>query len=360
MRLSDTVDGDLVTGYKEDIDTLLVFAGLFSSVVTAFTIEPYQWLQEDLADTTADLLRQISKQLSNPSQKVPPSLPEGFKPSPSVIRINVFWFLSLTLALVDALLCLLCKQWAREHQRKTTTRTPGQTLTLRWLRYQSFERWHVHKILASLPILPEMALFLFFAGRLELLWTRHSIPFAVAAAVTGFGVIFYLTTTVLPGLNAIQHLFRIYPYFATENPVFKPEDISRLPSIEFICSYRSPQSWLIFRLFSWIYRLPGFRTLLHFLINIFNRDWGESGGSIRNLDYIVSTNIIKLRNWSAFDMNLLERFSDIPRCPDLYQLKGFRWLVHGTRDIPSMIPHIKNVLREMDPGLVMPALFNRW
>ncbi|KAF9257480.1 hypothetical protein L218DRAFT_879369, partial [Marasmius fiardii PR-910] len=43
-------------GYKEDIVTLLVFGGLFSAVVTPFTIESYQWLQEDPADTSAALL----------------------------------------------------------------------------------------------------------------------------------------------------------------------------------------------------------------------------------------------------------------------------------------------------------------
>ncbi|EEB96472.1 hypothetical protein MPER_04389, partial [Moniliophthora perniciosa FA553] len=66
---SKKYDEGMVKNWKEDIDTLLVFAGLFSAVVTAFLIEAYQWLSEDPADTTVMLLTQISMQL-NTSQTV--------------------------------------------------------------------------------------------------------------------------------------------------------------------------------------------------------------------------------------------------------------------------------------------------
>ncbi|EJD44327.1 hypothetical protein AURDEDRAFT_20625, partial [Auricularia subglabra TFB-10046 SS5] len=35
-------DAELCKAYREEIDTLLVFAGLFSAVVTGFTTESYQ------------------------------------------------------------------------------------------------------------------------------------------------------------------------------------------------------------------------------------------------------------------------------------------------------------------------------
>ncbi|EEB99793.1 hypothetical protein MPER_00435, partial [Moniliophthora perniciosa FA553] len=58
----------MVKGWRDDIDTLLVFAGLFSAVVTAFAIESYQWLDEDPADTTVALLTQlILVQMHRPS-----------------------------------------------------------------------------------------------------------------------------------------------------------------------------------------------------------------------------------------------------------------------------------------------------
>ncbi|KAK7043849.1 hypothetical protein VNI00_008014 [Paramarasmius palmivorus] len=167
-------DEDMVKNWRDDIDTLLVFAGLFSAVVTAFTIESYQWLEEDPADTTVALLMQISMQLnaSNISERPP------FEADSSSIRINCFSFLSLIFSLTSALFGLLCKQWVREHQRDTQTRTPGEALALRQLRRDSAEKWGVSSFVSALPILLEVALLFFFAGLLDLLWNRNRIPFA--------------------------------------------------------------------------------------------------------------------------------------------------------------------------------------
>ncbi|EKM58672.1 uncharacterized protein PHACADRAFT_58238, partial [Phanerochaete carnosa HHB-10118-sp] len=51
-----TNDGGKTKGYTEDIDTLLVFAGLFSAILTAFVVQTYQMLQPDTQDTTNQLL----------------------------------------------------------------------------------------------------------------------------------------------------------------------------------------------------------------------------------------------------------------------------------------------------------------
>ncbi|KAF9257538.1 hypothetical protein L218DRAFT_879239, partial [Marasmius fiardii PR-910] len=366
MKTVDALDDDLVKGYKEDIDTLLVFTGLFSAVVTAFTVEFYRRLEADPADmtvillnNTVSLLAQIAQQSSQPLMQLPP---QNFTPSLLDVRINTFWFLSLTLALVDALFCLLCKQWVREHQRQINTQTPGQALALRWLRHQSFERWHVPSILASLPILLEIALFLFLAGLLELLWSRHHIPFAIALAIVALAILFYITTTILPGFSIIKQALHIHPYFAGDKPEFDPVDISRLPSIDFICPYKSPQSWLVFRLLSYIYHLPGCQKLLYHLQIQLNHSWNWNDGwdSIDDLHKSITKNILNLSSWSTLDLNVIQRFSRIRGCPDLYELKGFRWLVQETRDSPSMIPHLKTVLAELPGHLVMPTIFDQW
>ncbi|KAG7096172.1 hypothetical protein E1B28_006845 [Marasmius oreades] len=99
MKTIDTRDDELMKGYKEDIDTLLVFMGLFSAIVTAFTIESSKRLEEDLQNTTVAFLRQIAHwQMSSLSS--PPPTP--FTPNPSDVRINTVWFLILILALMYA------------------------------------------------------------------------------------------------------------------------------------------------------------------------------------------------------------------------------------------------------------------
>ncbi|KAG7100078.1 hypothetical protein E1B28_001861 [Marasmius oreades] len=355
MKTVENLDQDLVKGYKEDIDTLLVFAGLFSAVVTAFTIESYQWLQEDPQDTTVVLLRQIAQQMGGQSTSA--SQPINFIPSSSAVRINTFWFLSLILALVDALFSLLCKQWIREHQRQINTRTPGQALALHWLRNQSFERWHVPTILASLPILLEIALFLFFAGLLELLWTQHLIPFAFALGIVGLAVSFYLVTTILPGLSVIQQVLQLHPFIPYHRNVF-PDMIFSLPPIHFICPYKSPQSWFIFRLCFAVCRLPGCRQLLYSFAKF--RPSKDGNIAVSHLDFMINKNITNLFNWQSHDLNVIQRFSRLRYCPDLYELKGLRWFFRETRDMPSAIPHLRNVLRQLPPHIVMPSIFDEW
>ncbi|KAI0821282.1 hypothetical protein BC629DRAFT_442168 [Irpex lacteus] len=52
-------DEDRIKSTKEDIDTLLVFAGLFSAVLTAFLIESYQRLLPDTAAQTSSQMLSV-------------------------------------------------------------------------------------------------------------------------------------------------------------------------------------------------------------------------------------------------------------------------------------------------------------
>ncbi|KAF9255876.1 hypothetical protein L218DRAFT_1008049 [Marasmius fiardii PR-910] len=339
----DGVDEDRAQGYKEDIDTLLVFASLFSAVVTASTIESYKWLQEDPSDTTVALLTELVQQ----GRHEPPSSPEKFLASSLVVRINTFWFLSLALALVDALFGLLCKQWVQEHQRQTNTRTLQQALAL--------------LILASLPTLLEIALFLFLARLLELLFVQHPIPFAFSLAVVGLAGVFYIMTTILPGVSIIHQAPRVRPYFSTTtNLSFDPLDLPRLPEVTYICPYKSPQSWLMFKLVSLMYHLPWCRWFLHLSITMFNQNWKGEWNDITSLDHTVDRDILDLSEWGELDLNIVQRFSRIEGCPDLYVFKGFRWLVQETSDNPSMVLHLKNVLGELPLHLAMFTIFDKW
>ncbi|GJE90498.1 hypothetical protein PsYK624_066370 [Phanerochaete sordida] len=55
-------DEDKIRDCKEDIDTLLVFAGLYSAVLSAFNIESYTALQPDPSDQMIHLLERIAAQ----------------------------------------------------------------------------------------------------------------------------------------------------------------------------------------------------------------------------------------------------------------------------------------------------------
>ncbi|ESK94074.1 hypothetical protein Moror_12819 [Moniliophthora roreri MCA 2997] len=320
-------DDDMVKNYKEDIDTQLVFAGLFSAVVTAFLIESYQWLSEDPADTTVALLIQLSAQLNAP-QSIPAERPP-FEAGSFSIRVNCLWFLSLILSLTSALFGLLCKQWLREHQRDTQTSTPGEELALRQLRRESFEKWGVSSFLSALPILLEVALLLFFVGVLDLLWNRNRIPFAICFVTVMLSTGLYFVTTVLPTLTVPgDQGGKIVNWRFNEL------------SYQFVCPYKLPQAWGVYYLS---------QKYLSFL-------------SQRLWDHARSLSLVT--DWSSFDLRVVRQFDRVPH-PftgssafnlNVYKLRAFEWAVTMFRDSPSMIPHLQNVLGTTPTSVAMSAV----
>ncbi|KAK7017070.1 hypothetical protein VNI00_018710 [Paramarasmius palmivorus] len=328
-------DDGMVAGWKEDIDTLLVFAGLFSAVVTAFLIESYQWLSED---TTVVLLTQISEQLNGTQTQ-----PTPFTPEASSIRINCFWFLSLIFSLTSALFGLLCKQWLREHQRDVPTRTAAENLALRQLRRDSFEKWGVASFLSALPILLEIALVFFFAGVLDLLWTLQPMVFGTCLAAISLTMGLYVLTTILPTITIPRDQTRFIDT-ATKNEYGfydHHHDFGQL-AYQFICPYKSPQAWAVYKLFT---TLP--KLLLRFtFINNFTKI------RLRPLwDHIQA----QTSSWSTFDLRVVRQFDQ-----EVYELQALQWAVTMFRDGPSMIPHLENVLETLPRSVAISAVLDQW
>ncbi|KAL0568531.1 hypothetical protein V5O48_013459, partial [Marasmius crinis-equi] len=238
LKKVDQYDADRCKGWREDIDTLLVFAGLFSAVVTAFTVESYQWLDTDPEDATAEILIHIVNNLNTGlNASLPETIPTEFAPPASSIRINVCWFLSLTISLTAVIIGILCKQWIREHRRNPAKHASHRdTLLLRQMRYQSLQQWGVSGIAHTLPLLLESALVLFFLGVLDLLWSLNTVVAIFVTVQVGLAILFILATTVLPTLS-----FTVWKM--------------KVP-----CAYKSPQAWLFYQFVDIILpkRWPGF------------------------------------------------------------------------------------------------------
>ncbi|KAI0072015.1 hypothetical protein K474DRAFT_1566825, partial [Panus rudis PR-1116 ss-1] len=109
-----TYDEGNIRGVKEDMETLLTFAGLFSAALTAFTVESAKQLQPDAENATVFLLTTIALHLNGSS--VERELMNQFRPSPvssTSKHVNGLWLSSLFLSLVTASLAMLAKQWLR-------------------------------------------------------------------------------------------------------------------------------------------------------------------------------------------------------------------------------------------------------
>ncbi|KAK1220167.1 hypothetical protein PQX77_017088 [Marasmius sp. AFHP31] len=374
MREVTSLDDGLAKGWNDDLDTLLVFAGLFSAVVTAFTIESYRWLEEAPEDTAVELLRQISQQL-NSSEAV--ASPPPFEIPTSVIRINALWFLSLILSLVDALFALLCKQWIREHRQPTHTRTPEEALALRWVRKRSLEKWHVSTILSLLPLILELSLVLFFGGLLEFLQSRHPTLFKMALIAIAASGLFYVATTIAPSIDMIRQALQVESKFREvrtgdhNRQHHSPIELAMgLPPMEYVCPYKSPQAWIVYQGFRYISRLPSLVYALFFLSRreviralrfLLRRQDTNLNGYSHHKSSTWATNwtMSKHPSWPSVDLEALQR-SNACFVPHFHELNALRWLVGQLRDNPIMLPHLKNILLSLPPHLVMPCVLDEW
>ncbi|KAI0060728.1 hypothetical protein BV25DRAFT_1806932, partial [Artomyces pyxidatus] len=162
-------DSALIDSWKGDMDGILIFAGLFSAVVTAFLVESLQLLQLDTGQTSVLLLERISIQLEvrNGSQiPIPPLPPTGNPPSAgSALRVNVLWCLSLLLSLLCALGATLIQQWARSYGQAIHRRSaPHQRARIRAFLFQGIENSGAKAVVDGIPTLLHVAVFLFIAG----------------------------------------------------------------------------------------------------------------------------------------------------------------------------------------------------
>ncbi|KAJ7598368.1 hypothetical protein C8J56DRAFT_1039240 [Mycena floridula] len=263
MVVVNRYDDAMVKDWNNDIDAVLIFAGLFSAVVTAFVTQSYTWLSEGPSDKMVRILSQLSQHLG--TMNTSPEDQKLFQHFPQL----------------------------------------QQSFALRQLRYQSWNTWKVSRIIATLPLLLEFALVLFFAGVLDLIFPLNPIIFALASATVALIVLFLVITTFAPALYVWWRFFRFYNHLQdipwhNLNP----------------CAFKSPQSLIVLQILypslslSFIFQLPS---------------------------------SLRTSSWVEFEGWILDRPSRYG--PPAYLHRGLRWLVTNLRDNVAMA---KNVLHCID------------
>ncbi|KAL0058906.1 hypothetical protein AAF712_014388 [Marasmius tenuissimus] len=144
--------------WKEQIKTLLIFAGLLSAVVTAFILESSKYLRGNSVRTRVILLEEISRQLVGEVKPV-----EHASPSPSNIRIDALWMLSLLLSLATCALGLRCRRSIQQYRSRRHNPANGMFSP-------ESGRAPISHILDMLTRLLTLALLFFFAGLAEFGW----------------------------------------------------------------------------------------------------------------------------------------------------------------------------------------------
>ncbi|KAJ7644717.1 hypothetical protein FB45DRAFT_719195, partial [Roridomyces roridus] len=199
---AEKYDKALVESWKNDMEGILIFAGLFSTSLTAFIIESYPRLVPDSGDATVQLLSQISQQLAAAANgstfQLPAPLPP-FRPPATSLICNTFWFTSLGLSLSCALIATLVEQWAREFLHKADMRSaPGVRARIFSFLYYGLKEFNMHKVVDIIPLLLHVSLFLFFAGLVAFLIPINIPMAAVASFMLACLSVVYSAVTVLP------------------------------------------------------------------------------------------------------------------------------------------------------------------
>jgi len=225
---ADKHDKALADNWKGDSEGILIFVcsrflfgqilsplfcskktGLFAATVAAFIIESYKRLSSDSGATTVFLLNQISQQLSALSNGTQVSLPpppiysdSSFRPALSAIRINILWFLSLTFSLICALLATLMQQWSRRYRQLSQAGTVShkRARTREYL-FEGVQKFGLSRAVYAIPALLHVAVFLFFAGLVDFLFSVDTTVGRVIWGVVGFFGCIYIILTFLPNVR---------------------------------------------------------------------------------------------------------------------------------------------------------------
>ncbi|KAH8822288.1 hypothetical protein DL96DRAFT_1421942, partial [Flagelloscypha sp. PMI_526] len=169
---ADLFDDDMLHGFRDTLDSLLVFAALFSAVVTTLLVQTSTKLEPDHAEIITYLLtEQILLLRANGNQTaintIPSSLlgPNAMTWSSSDIAVNVLFFVSLALSLSTALFSILVKQWLTSYTNKVQG-TPKDVALTRHFRFFGLQKWKLPELIGTLPLLLHSSLWLFAAGLL--------------------------------------------------------------------------------------------------------------------------------------------------------------------------------------------------
>ncbi|TDL30212.1 hypothetical protein BD410DRAFT_850748, partial [Rickenella mellea] len=166
LDLANKYDNDLVHNWRDDMDSLLIFAALFSGSITAFVIKSYNNLVQDTGEVTISVLLQISQQIANGTH-APAAVRPSFQPASIDVAVNILWFLSLAFSLTCALAAVLVRQWARQYLRfpRSFSSTSEQARARQFI-FENMEWWKMDVVVEAIPVLLHISLILFFIGLL--------------------------------------------------------------------------------------------------------------------------------------------------------------------------------------------------
>ncbi|KAF7335505.1 hypothetical protein MVEN_02204200 [Mycena venus] len=190
-KLADEFDNELQAKYGQDLDTSLIFAGLFSAVSSAFIIQIQPEFQSDPNGPTQALLSLLVQNMTGlPPAALPPGISLSPPPTIVVVAQSLLYF-SLSATLLAALLAVLGKQWLLHYNSVGERGTIEERGLERQRKLDGMRSWRFDLVMQVFPLLLQFALLLFATALAIYLWTIHHAIAAIALSLTGLGSILY-------------------------------------------------------------------------------------------------------------------------------------------------------------------------
>ncbi|KAF7336328.1 hypothetical protein MVEN_02181200 [Mycena venus] len=196
MKLANEYDKDIKEKYDTDLDTALIFAGLFSAVSSAFII-------------------QIQPQL----------IPTSGQPQRIIVLVQSLLYISLFTTLLAALLAVLGKQWIKLYGAAGSRGTLSERGLERQQKLDGLHIWKFDAVLQTFPLLLQLSLFLFTTALSVYLWTVNRTIAIIVQALTSLGFIAYILLLVSAMLSPVSPFQTPVAHFL--RPLISP--LCRLP-----------------------------------------------------------------------------------------------------------------------------------
>ncbi|KAH9051457.1 hypothetical protein EDB87DRAFT_1664906 [Lactarius vividus] len=219
-------DKAMVERYQKEADSTLVFAGLFTAVITVSLVESYKWLSPNSGDQTVALLTQlINNSRGIPLQNISATNGQPFKPTSSAIMVNVTWFCSVVLCLGCAVFATVIQQQARQYL--VLTQRPGEPYErarLRMFLFNGLGKFYVDTVLQLLSMSLHTSILFYCVGLVIYIFTiGEGIGFLTLGPVTlGPLTLGYLAIVYLSAFYFIYGIATYLPFFYFDCPYGTP------------------------------------------------------------------------------------------------------------------------------------------
>ncbi|KIO19413.1 hypothetical protein M407DRAFT_223100, partial [Tulasnella calospora MUT 4182] len=148
-ELADRSDREMVANLNTNLDVLLIFAGLFSAVNTAFLSAAMPSLSPNTSDRTNALLELLVLRTDNST--FTPSETSPFTPPQNSITANCFLYASLCCSLTAAVGAMLAKEWLQSYSRSGQAGPLEEQVRFRQGKYTAAQEWHLESVILFLP-----------------------------------------------------------------------------------------------------------------------------------------------------------------------------------------------------------------